>query len=91
MLTVHFNQNNSYEISINGYQVRKINEIRKVIFSLRYGKPSSALRLKFRCSLDESGHFCHKNYKECLNLSVSGQCIEHPIISLHRARGVLKI
>ena len=25
-------QNNSYEITINGFQVRKINEIRKVIF-----------------------------------------------------------
>ena len=27
MLTVHCDQNNSYEITINGFQVRKINEI----------------------------------------------------------------
>ena len=40
MLTVHCDQNNSYEITINGFQVRKINEIRNVIFGLRYGKPS---------------------------------------------------
>ena len=32
MLTVHCDQNNSYEITINGFQVRKINEIRNVIF-----------------------------------------------------------
>ena len=40
-------QNNSYEVTINGFQVRKINEI---IFGLRYGKPSSALRPKLGCS-----------------------------------------
>ena len=28
MLTVHCDQNNSYEITTNGFQVRKINEIR---------------------------------------------------------------
>ena len=28
MLTVYCDQNNSYEITINGFQVRKINEIR---------------------------------------------------------------
>ena len=33
MLTVHCDQNNSYEITINGFQVRNINEIRKVISS----------------------------------------------------------
>ena len=49
MLTVHCDQNNSYEITINGFQVRKINEIRNVIFDLRYGKPSSALRPKLGC------------------------------------------
>ena len=49
MLTVHCDQNISYEITINGFQVRKINEIRNVIFGLRYGKPSSALRPKFGC------------------------------------------
>ena len=27
MLTVHCDQSNSYEITINGFQVRKINEI----------------------------------------------------------------
>ena len=46
MLTVHCDYNNSYEITINGFQVRKINEIRNVIFGLRYGKPSLALRQK---------------------------------------------
>ena len=46
LLTVHCDQNNSYEITINDFQVRKINEIRNVIFGLRYGKPSSALRSK---------------------------------------------
>ena len=35
-------------ITINGFQVRKINEIRNVIFGLRYGKPSSASRSKFQ-------------------------------------------
>ena len=30
MLTVHCDQNNSYEITINGFQGRKINEIRNV-------------------------------------------------------------
>ena len=43
-------QNNNYEITINGFQVRKINEIRNVLFGLRYGKPSSALRPKLGCS-----------------------------------------
>ena len=32
----HFDQNNSYEITIN--------EIRNAIFGLRFGKPSSAFR-----------------------------------------------
>ena len=40
-LTVHCDQNNNYEITINGSQVRKINEIKKVITSLCYGKPSN--------------------------------------------------
>ena len=39
-------RNNSYEITIDGFQVRNINEIRNVIFGLRYEKPSSALRPK---------------------------------------------
>ena len=43
-------QNNSYEVSINGFQFIKINEIRNVIFDLRYGKPSSALRPTLGCS-----------------------------------------
>ena len=50
MLTVHCDQNDSYEITIKGFQVRKINEIRNVIFGLGYRKPSSALRLKLGCS-----------------------------------------
>ena len=50
MLTVHCDQNNSYEITVNGFKVRKIYEIRNVIFGLRYGKPSSALRPKLGCS-----------------------------------------
>ena len=43
-------QNDSYEITINGFQARNINEIRNVIFGLRYGKPSSALRPNFLLS-----------------------------------------
>ena len=50
MMTVHCDQNNSYEITINGFHFRKINEIRNVIFGLLYGKPSSALRPKLGCS-----------------------------------------
>ena len=42
MLAVHCDQNNSYEITINGFQVRKINEIIDVIFGPRFGKGSSA-------------------------------------------------
>ena len=34
MLTVYCDQNNSYEITINGYQVRKIDEIKNVLFCL---------------------------------------------------------
>ena len=34
MLTVHCDQNNSYEITINGFQVRKINKIRNVMGNL---------------------------------------------------------
>ena len=68
MLTVHFDQNNSYEITINGFQVRKINEISNVIFGLRYGKPSSALRPKLGCSpswvLDDIQRFLGQ---PCLN------------------------
>ena len=47
---VCFDQINSYEITINGFRVRKINEIRNVIFGLRHWKPSSALRPKLGCS-----------------------------------------
>ena len=65
MLTVHCDQNNSYEITINCFQVRIINEIRNVIFGLRYGKSSSALRPKLGCSpswvLEEIQIFC-ENY-----------------------------
>ena len=43
-------QNNCYEITINGFQVRKINEIINVMFGLHYGKPSSALRPRLGCS-----------------------------------------
>ena len=50
MLTVHCDQNNRYEITINGFKVRKINEIRNVIFVFCYGKPYSALRPKLGCS-----------------------------------------
>ena len=45
-----YNQNDSYEIAINGFQVRKIRVIRNAIFGLRYDKPSSALRPKLGCS-----------------------------------------
>ena len=36
LLAVLCDQNNSYEITINGYQARKINEIRNVIFGLQH-------------------------------------------------------
>ena len=49
MLTVHCDQNNSYEITINGFQVINIKEIRNVIFGFHYEKPSSALRPKLGC------------------------------------------
>ena len=35
MLAVHCDQNNIYEITMNGYQARQINEIRDVIFGLQ--------------------------------------------------------
>ena len=64
MLTVHCDKNNSYEITINGFQVRKRNEIRNVVFGLHYGKPSSALRPKLGCSpswvLDDIQRFLGK-------------------------------
>ena len=53
VLTVHCVQNNSYEISINGFPVRKINKIRNVIFGLCYGKSSSMLWPKLGCSQSE--------------------------------------
>ena len=40
VLTVHCDQNNSYEITINGFQVRKINEIRNVILVSAMGNLS---------------------------------------------------
>ena len=55
-------------ININGFQVRKITEIRNVIFGLRYGTPSSALRPKLGCSpswvLDDIQRFLEQ---PCLN------------------------
>ena len=51
MLTVHCEQNNSYEITINGFQERKLTEIRNLISGLCYGKPSSVLRPKLGYSL----------------------------------------
>ena len=81
LLTVHFHQNDSYEIAVNGFQVRKINEIIIVIFGLRYGKPSSALRLKLGCSpswvLDKIwifwGELCLNN-KDSLSNLIQGKC-----------------
>ena len=35
MLAVHCDQNNSYEINMNGYQARKMNGMRNVIFGLQ--------------------------------------------------------
>ena len=35
MLAVNCDQSDSYEITMNGYQTRKINEIRNVIFGLQ--------------------------------------------------------
>ena len=40
-MSSYYDQNNSYEKTIDGFEVRKINEIRNVIFGLRYGKPLS--------------------------------------------------
>ena len=37
-----YDQNDSYEITIDGFQVRKINEMINVIFGLHHEKPSSA-------------------------------------------------
>ena len=58
------NQNDSYEITINGFQFRKINKIINVIFCLCYGTTSSALRPKLGCSpslvLDEIRIFLGK-------------------------------
>ena len=36
MLAVQCDQNNRYEITMNGYQARKANEMRKVIFKSNY-------------------------------------------------------
>ena len=35
MVVVHYYQNNNYEISMNGYQASKINEIRDLIFGFQ--------------------------------------------------------
>ena len=35
MLAVHSDQNDSYELTMSGYQARKINEIRNVNFGLQ--------------------------------------------------------
>ena len=49
MLTVHCDQNDSYEMTMNGFQVRKEKkkETRFSVFAKR--KPSSALRPKLGC------------------------------------------
>ena len=41
MLAVHCDRNNSYQITMNGYQARKINEMIYVSSVSSYGKPSS--------------------------------------------------
>ena len=68
MLALHCDENNSYEITMNCYQARKMTEIRNVIFGLHLLKPSSALRPKLGCSpswvLDEIQIFSGKT---CLN------------------------
>ena len=58
MLTVHCDQNNSYEININGFQVRRINETINVFFGLRYGNSSSALLILSSTQLGEHPNFC---------------------------------
>ena len=50
MLTVNCDQNNSFGITITGYQVRKMNKIRNVIYGLHYGKPPLVLRPNLGCS-----------------------------------------
>ena len=62
MLTVHCDQNNSYEITTNGFQVRIINEIRHLIFSLRYGKPSSAQRLDQSWDVHQAEYLMKSKY-----------------------------
>ena len=68
MLAVHSDQNDSYELTMSGYQARKINEIRKVNFGLLYGKPSSALRPKLGCSPSRVLYDTQRSLGEhCLN------------------------
>ena len=72
-----FDHNNSYEITINGFQDRKINDIRNVIFGLCYGKPSSVLRweggkrsfsqINFNLCSNERSTFC--GFKRCSTTS----------------------
>ena len=50
MLCVHCDQNNSYEIIMNGYQARKIDEMRNVILDLQL-RETSVLRSKLGCSV----------------------------------------
>ena len=75
ILTGHCDQNSSNEITINGFQIRKINELRNVIFGLRYGKPSAALRPKLECS------------PKYLMISSSTQLGEHPNFGLNAVEG----
>ena len=47
MLAVHNDPNDSHEVTINGYQDRKINQVGSIFFGFElYGKPSSALSAK---------------------------------------------
>ena len=43
---VSYNQNNSYEIAMNGYQARKINVIRNVIFGFQLWETLLSIKAK---------------------------------------------
>ena len=44
MMAVHWDQNNIYEITMNGYQSRKINKIRNVTFDVQLWETSLSIK-----------------------------------------------
>ena len=55
MLAFHCDQNNSYQVTTNGYRARKINEIRKITIE----NLPSELRPKITLTL-QGGMFCRE-------------------------------